>query len=120
MTATSANPAARPGANHVELSGVIIERGALRYTPAGVAMLDARLAHQSETIEAGRSRQLEFEVTVKFAGALATRADQLALGQTVLASGFLASRRRQSRSLVLHITAFSPSAQLADPNQTSN
>jgi primosomal replication protein N len=93
-------------ANRVELSGVLIEREALRYTPAGIAMLNARLGHASEALEAGLPRQLDFEIAVRFAGSIATRADRLALGAPVVVSGFLAPRRRQSKSLVLHVTDF--------------
>ena len=92
--------------NRVELSGVLVEREALRYTPAGIAMLNARLSHGSEVREAGQPRQVEFDVAVRFAGSIAARADRLALGQQVLVIGFLAPRRRQSKSLVLHVTDF--------------
>ncbi|MCO5106562.1 MAG: primosomal replication protein N [Burkholderiaceae bacterium] len=101
-------------ANRVELSGVLVEREALRYTPAGVAMLNARLSHGSEVREAGHPRQLEFEVAVRFAGSIAARADRLALGEQVLVTGFLAPRRRQSKSLVLHVTDF------ASPDRSTN
>jgi len=96
-------------ANRVELSGVLVEREALRYTPAGIAMLNARLSHACEAIEAGQPRQLEFELPVRFAGAIAARADRLALGEQLLVTGFLAPRRRQSKSLVLHVTDFASS-----------
>lgn len=120
MTAATAGAAPPATANRVELSGVIVEREALRYTPAGIAMLNARLGHRSGAIEAGMPRELEFEVAVRFAGSLATRADRLVLGQPVLATGFLAPRRRQSRSLVLHVTEFSLLEAVADPTRTMN
>lgn len=92
--------------NRAELSGVLIERETLRYTPAGIAMLDARLSHGSEVHEAGNPRQLDFELALRFAGALATRAERLVPGERIVVSGFLAPRRRQSKSLVLHVTDF--------------
>ena len=88
---------------------MLVEREALRYTPAGIAKLNARLSHGSEAIEAGHARQLEFELPVRFAGAIAARADRLALGEQLLVTGFLAPRRRQSKSLVLHVTDFASS-----------
>lgn len=92
--------------NRVQLSGTLTEREALRYTPAGIAMLGARLSHRSETIEAGHPRQLEFDVALRFAGAIAARADRLQLGESISIDGFLAPRRRQSKSLVVHVTEF--------------
>jgi len=94
--------------NRVQLSGTLTEREALRYTPAGIAMLGARLSHRSEATEAGQSRQLEFDVALRFAGAIAARADRLQLGASILVDGFLAPRRRQSKSLVVHVTEFAP------------
>ena len=58
--------------NHVQLSGTLTARDVLRYTPAGIAMLGARLSHQSEAIEAGHPRRIEFEVALRFVGAVAT------------------------------------------------
>ncbi len=92
--------------NRAELSGVLIERQALRYTPAGIAVLDARLGHGSEVLEAGHPRRIEFEAALRFSGAVATRAEALAPGDRIVVSGFLAARRKLSRSLVLHVTEF--------------
>ncbi|HEY0877740.1 MAG TPA: primosomal replication protein N [Zeimonas sp.] len=90
----------------MQLSGTLTEREALRYTPAGIAMLGARLSHRSETVEAGHPRQLEFDVSLRFAGAIAARADRLQLGEAISIDGFLAPRRRLSKSLVVHVTEF--------------
>jgi len=43
--------------NRVELSGRLLELGALRYTPAGLAALEFKLAHESEQDEAGAKRK---------------------------------------------------------------
>ena len=51
----------------------------------------------------------------------AARADRLALGVQVVVTGFLAPRRRQSKSLVLHVTEFASPAALDDTiNDTIN
>lgn len=105
--------------NRVQLSGTLVERETLRYTPAGIAMLGARLNHHSEAIEAGHPRQLEFDVALRFAGAIAARADRLRLGESILVDGFLAPRRRQSKSLIVHVTEFAAAAVTAadsEPN----
>lgn len=93
-------------ANTVLLSGQLVGRDALRFTPAGIALLNAKLAHQSEQTEAGGKRSVEFEIELLFAGEAAVQADRLVLGQILRVSGFLAHRRRQSRTLQLHATAY--------------
>ena len=92
------------GANRVLLSGVLAEREALRYTPAGIPVIAAKLGHRSEVFEAGHRRQVELEIGVRFAGPIAGRADRLALGTEVELAGFLAPKSRQSRTLLLHVT----------------
>ena len=94
--------------NEVTLSGELVERALLRYTPAGIPILDARLAHRCEVAQAGHRRQVEFDIALSFAGPMAQSADGLQLGQAISASGFLAPRRRQSKTLVLHVTRFAP------------
>lgn len=100
--------------NQVRISGTLSERETVRYTPAGIAMLKARLSHRSEATEAGHPRQLEFDVSLRFAGSLAARADRLQLGQAIAVDGFLAPLRRQSKSLVVHVTDFRAVASASD------
>jgi primosomal replication protein N len=92
--------------NEVTLSGELVGREMLRYTPAGIPILDAKLAHRSEVSQAGHRRQVEFDVALSFAGPMAQSAERLQLGQAISASGFLAPRRRLSKTLVLHVTRF--------------
>ncbi|NLD69543.1 MAG: primosomal replication protein N [Limnobacter sp.] len=99
--------------NEVTLSGELVERALLRYTPAGIPILDARLAHRCEVAQAGQRRQVEFDIALSFAGPMAYSADDLQLGQSISATGFLAPRRRQSKTLILHVTRFAP----LHPNQ---
>jgi len=115
-SASSFTPGSAAEVNRVALTGVLIEREALRYTPAGIAMLNARLSHRCETIEAGHRRQVEFDIAVSFAGPLAQRADALRPGQPLAITGFLAARRRQSRSLVLHATEFRVTGAIVEPS----
>ena len=92
--------------NQVRLTGELVGKEALRYTPAGIPILDARLAHRCEVTQAGHRRQVEFDIALSFSGPLAQRADGLRLGQAIDASGFLAPRRRLSKTLVLHVTRY--------------
>jgi primosomal replication protein N len=86
------------------LSGRLLELGALRYTPAGVAAVEFKLAHESEQDEAGGRRSIRAEI-----GAIAfeTQAKLLAgrpLGSSVRVQGFLGARSKRSKRLVLHVT----------------
>lgn len=111
-------------ANEVGLTGELVGRETLRYTPAGIPVLEARLAHRSEVIHAGHPRQVEFDIALNFSGPIAQRANALGLGQAIRASGFLAPRRRQSKTLVLHVTRYaelrSPSNEAAPNESKSN
>jgi len=86
------------------LSGNLIELDALRHTPAGIAVVNFRLSHASEQIEAGHSRSVQCEV----AGLAFDREARLMaaarLGMQVKVTGFLAGRSRDSKKLVLHAT----------------
>lgn len=87
-------------------------REPLRYTPAGIAVIDAVLAHQSVQHEAGHDRQVEFDLPVRFAGDQAELVGRLPLGAQIEVQGFLAPRRKGSKSLRLHVTRFSTLAGL--------
>jgi len=89
--------------NQLVLTGVLIERDALRHTPAGIPVLDFRIAHASTQIEAAVPRQVELELACV---AVQERAKLLAgapLGAALRLSGFLAPKSRSSKQLVLHV-----------------
>jgi primosomal replication protein N len=91
-------------ANRIEISGVVTELKALRYTPAGVPVVEFRLRHESERAEAGSQRKVEAEIE---GVAFETQARLLAagtLGRMLKAEGFLCAKSRQSRKPVLHVT----------------
>ena len=90
--------------NRFELSGRLLELGALRLTPAGVAALEFTVVHESEQREAGTGRQVQAEI-----GAIAfeTEARLIAgrpLGSEVKLAGFLSAKSKRSKKLVLHVT----------------
>jgi primosomal replication protein N len=91
-------------ANRVELSGVITELKPLRYTPAGIPVVEFRLAHASERAQAGSTRKVEAELE---ALAFETQARLVAagpLGRALKAEGFLCAKSRHSKKPVLHVT----------------
>ncbi|GAB3460688.1 primosomal replication protein N [Massilia terrae] len=96
--------------NQLQLTGTILERDILRYTPAGVPIVSAILAHASEQAEAGGMRKVEFEVPALAAGEISGRFSRAELGASLQFTGFLARKNRNSKALVFHIIDFSAAA----------
>lgn len=92
--------------NQLQLIASIAERDVLRYTPAGIPIVSAKLLHSSEQIEAGVKRLVEFEIAAIAAGEISGKFNQAELGALFQFTGFLARKNRNSRSLVFHITDF--------------
>ena len=92
--------------NQFQCVATIAEREILRYTPAGIPIVSAKLLHSSQQIEADVERLVEFEISAIAAGEISGRFSQAELGKTFKFTGFLARRNRSSRSLVFHITDF--------------
>ena len=92
--------------NQLQLVAAIAERDVLRYTPADIPIVSAKLLHRSEQVEAGIPRQVEFEVVAIAAGEISGRFIKAELGVAFRFTGFLARKSRNSKSLVFHITDF--------------
>ncbi len=92
--------------NRVQIRAKLVARADLRYTPAGMAVLKAALHHEAAVAEAGRERQLSFEIEAIALGDAAQRLDRQALGVELELKGFLAPRSKRSRTLIVHITEF--------------
>ncbi|MEO8296823.1 MAG: primosomal replication protein N [Burkholderiales bacterium] len=93
--------------NRVLLHAQIVERGPLRYTPAGLPALDLRLVHASQVTQANSPRQVSFEMHATAIGELVRTIEALAVGTTADFEGFLA-KQRNGRGVMLHITGFVP------------
>jgi len=91
-------------ANQVEISGVLTDLKSLRYTPAGVPVVEFRLRHESERREAGAMRKVEAEMDGIAFEAQARLLSGSALGRALKAEGFLGAKSRRSRKPVLHVT----------------
>jgi primosomal replication protein N len=91
--------------NNLTLSGVVVSLEPIRYTPAGIPLLNFVLQHASEQIEAGLKRKVECEVNAVVLGDLADifKKQNIQLGSSVKVKGFLAKRSAKSTQLVLHI-----------------
>ncbi|HLR13587.1 MAG TPA: primosomal replication protein N [Burkholderiaceae bacterium] len=92
--------------NQVQLTGQILEAQAIRYTPAGVAMLDMLIAHHSEVEHAEHTRTIEMEMRATASGDMALLMAEVALGEPLWLQGFLAPSRKGSSRLVLHIQKY--------------
>ena len=76
----------------------------LRYTPAGIPVVEFRLRHESERDEAGARRKVEAVIDAIAFEAQARLLAQSALGRPLKAEGFLSVKSRRSSKPVLHVT----------------
>jgi len=90
--------------NQLRLTATLAERDALRYTPAGVPVVNCILQHVGEVMEAETPRQVEFAIAAMGIGPVGQRLERLPLGTLLDCEGFLARRHRNSKALVFHIT----------------
>lgn len=93
--------------NTVTLAGEFTQKYELRYTPAGLAVLEVVFHHMSVVKEAGSDRKLQYDVTCKACGDIALALNQEPLGSVFKLTGFLAPRSQRSRQLIVHITQYS-------------
>ena len=100
--------------NQFQFVATIAEREVLRYTPAGIPIVSARLLHVSQQTEAKLDRRVEFEIAAIAAGEISGRLHDADLGGTYRFSGFLSRKNRNSKSLVFHVTAFETDTQHSD------
>ena len=91
-------------ANQVALTGVLTELKSLRYTPAGIPVVEFRLRHESERMEAGAKRRVEAEIDGIAFESQAQLLSRSALGRALKAEGFLGARSRRSKKPILHVT----------------
>ena len=89
--------------NRLILAAEVVERGPMRYTPAGLPALDLVLKHQSEVTEDGQPRQVAMQLKAVAIGAITRPAAALALGAPAQFAGFLAASRN-GKGLVFHVT----------------
>jgi len=80
----------------------IVERGALRFTPAGLPALDVSLRHESSISQPDSVRKLAFEIRGRAVGAVADLLGKAELGVEHDFQGFLGSQRN-GRGIVFHI-----------------
>ena len=92
--------------NQVRIRAKVVAKSALRYTPAGMAVLEASFGHEGSVTEAAMERTLTFEFSTIALGAVAQSLDREALGTTVVLEGFIAPRSRRTTRLLVHVTEY--------------
>ena len=90
--------------NRLVLSAHLVERGAMRYTPAGLPALDLTLKSDTEVEQNGQARKVSLELRAVVIGEITKPAQALVLGQPSMFAGFLAPSRN-GKGLVFHVTA---------------
>jgi primosomal replication protein N len=93
--------------NRLVLAAQLVERRALRYTPAGLPALDFELKHQSELSEDGQPRKVSLQLRAVAIGRIVPALAALELGSAGSFGGFLAPARN-GRGLLFHVTDFEP------------
>jgi primosomal replication protein N len=89
--------------NRLVLSATLQERGALRFTPAGLPALDLSLEHGSEVSQEAQVRKVTLQIKALVIGSLVDPVSKLPLGSQAQFAGFLATARN-GRGLLFHIT----------------
>lgn len=85
------------------LAAQLVERSALRYTPAGLPALDLGLKHESTVTQEGQPRKVSLEIAARAVGGITQRLASLEIGSQHGFGGFLGARRN-GRGVLFHIT----------------
>ena len=90
--------------NRLLLTAQLVERGAMRYTPAGLPVLDLGLKHESELMHNGQVRRVALEIKARGIGDITQALGRLEIGSAHGFAGFLGPQRN-GRGVVFHVTA---------------
>lgn len=94
-------------ANRLTITGMVVDVGSCRMSPAGVPQQTVVIEHRSRQVEAGTPREARCRLDVKIAGEdLAAVARTLVVGQQVGIEGFLTRSgfKGSETSIVVHAT----------------
>ncbi len=89
--------------NRFELQGQLAQLEPLRFTPAGIPIVNFSIVHGSTQMEAGAARMVRCEVPAMAVGQLAEQVSRQAPGRECVVSGFVAARSLKNAQLVLHV-----------------
>ena len=89
--------------NQFVLTGKLVAKSVLRYSPAGIPVCEFEIEHESERLEAAILRLVHCVVSAVAMGAAALETNQLGLGIEKQWSGFITLRSHKSKSLQFHV-----------------
>jgi primosomal replication protein N len=88
--------------NCLELIAKIDSISHLRYSPAGIPVVDFMLIHESAAVEADKSRKIQLKLKSIAIGILAEKVCNFQLGSTWFFNGFLSSSQNM-KSITYHV-----------------
>ena len=91
--------------NTLILTATLQHKEPLRYSPAGIPILQMRLTHESEQIEAGKPRRVICELPAVAIGEVAARLAKKSIETEWQFTGFVANKRRYEIA-ELHVVEF--------------
>ncbi|MDB5815870.1 MAG: prepilin peptidase [Rhodocyclales bacterium] len=92
--------------NAVTIAGSLMERDALRMTPARVPVVGFKIRHESLQMELDVERNVTCELSALAIGPLAQQIAAMPMGVEMRLEGFLAARSARHQNPVLHVTKF--------------
>ena len=78
----------------------------IRYTPAGLPVLQMELEHRSAQMEVGIPVKIDFVMKLKAVGEIAQEMAKLPMSSEIAVKGFLARMSRRSDATVLHVNSY--------------
>jgi len=100
--------------NRLVLSAQVLERGAIRYTPAGLPALDVVLTSDNKVTQNGQPRKVSLQMRAVGIGDITPALQRLSLGQSAEFAGFLAPSRN-GKGIVFHVTEVVPGEASTQP-----
>ena len=92
--------------NQLQLSGVVVQVQSLRYTPAGIPVVNIVLEHESQIVEMDTPRLVKLQLRAMAFGAQAEVLSRQGLDSACMFHGFL-TNARNGKGVVFHIQDFS-------------
>jgi primosomal replication protein N len=92
--------------NQLQLSAVVVQVQSLRYTPAGIPVLNIVLEHESQALELDTPRLVKLQLRAMAFGAQAETLARQGLDSVCEFHGFL-TNARNGKGVVFHIQDFS-------------
>lgn len=90
--------------NQFILTAALVAKEAIRYTPAGLPVIECQLEHSGEVQEAGSARQVRISIDAIAIGSIYDILNRMDLGMVARFNGFLTHKSLRSQRLVFHIT----------------